>query len=66
MNKMLERKIDSQPDLVDCPYKRCKTYGETLDCYMDLFYNCTIYIKWENIRQQFIEAKGYKLEDLGQ
>jgi len=61
--KDFERKIDSQPDLVDCPYKRCKEYGETLDCYMDLYFNCVEYIRWENIRQQFIEAKVYKSKD---
>ena len=34
------------PDLVSCPYKRCKVYGESLDCYLDNHHNCETYLRW--------------------
>ena len=47
MVKDLKKMIDSQPDLVHCPYKRCKDYGTSLECYMDLYHNCEKYNKWK-------------------
>ena len=65
LEKYWKNHIESQPDLVDCPYKRCKTYGETLNCYMDLYHNCEIYTHWRYVMDMARELKRRKSKDLG-
>ena len=63
MVKDLRARIDAEPDLVDCPNKHCKVYGENLDCYLDLYHNCEKYTKWKYAIQLGRALKKRKLKD---
>lgn len=67
-NNLLNKINYPEPDLVHCPYKRCKIYGEILDCYFDLYKNCERYLKWKNavelykrqkLQAQYLKRKKY-------
>ena len=47
----LRKKINSQPDLVNCDFVDCVQYGEILDCYFN-YEDCDIYVR-EQLRKQF-------------
>jgi len=51
----LEQKVSHRDEeMVKCTYKMCKTYGEFIYCYFDIYENCDRYIRMQNDVRNYV------------
>ena len=52
--KNLETQLNHPyPDDAKCPNKRCKNYGDRLECYFN-YQNCRKYVRWDEAMKIYV------------